>query len=1128
MSWLAPTALNYYAVLQQIELAIMARRAAIDFRFGLRVSRVWFDGTSTPVPVGVTATSFTTTQTWRGGAGSGDPPYADPWNGHETDDYAPTSAWFLVFDHCNPDKVVKTRITGWTNAGQLGYADVTDFVTAGIIPSVASLAGRNWYIIRGDYGLWTSDRVIERPNAREWAKGTVAEYHDDPLHPATVTNPTTSSMKDAGNRWVAADVVGRDLLLYADDGFLKRVVVTDYADGVFYFAAQAWTPAVGSPYCVVETGKRAIPGRKPESPFCWFRGLRGGRTSAFLGASQPVLKPEQSIQLDTFDGTACTTETVRAFDRDVWTEDQPSADDLSCGRLPEKCYTPHFHTTIRALQYDIEDLSTHMVEMKSYAGLGARQIPAMRPARLFALLGLPAITLTGYSVVGTSGNAVTFASSIAGSLPYAPIKVHWLIDGPGSVGGGYGTGLLSASGLETAAASGGGDNFTAGEHDAAGCSITVAFGWDGFARREFAQMFPRTGWIADTDGVAAIDPPAIDYGEDGCNGLGYWFKRAASTHYLEARTETVDWSVEGVYLETGPAFADGELARYVGRNWANPAAIGIDGAPVNPTDPAGDYFGRMAVSLLAPADETARRKRLRGRATGGTPTQIWNTATDFWGGGGTLRVESGNASGGSTTTLVDSTKTAEPARCAWHATRFRGALASSWQGFALEVLMAGADFDDPAAVVEKALVGSGDETTGTLTWSVALSGSASGKAWRIREPRYEPNALEGRTVTVTHDDGGGATTVETRTILGNDDVTLFLDSPLSFTPDADTLYEIHDPRLGDVYRRVSGAWEVATGADAVRTGVTTPADFTGSPEFNLPDYVRRWGRYTFRDAACGLLMTRMQAALDLLGWVKDDAAWGHRDDPLTPLDNLAANSAQNGYAGCIDPLDGVCVADDRPGFGGALTYTKLHDERTALQNRWASGGSPSAGGNVLAEDENPPKAVYTIHRDYASSSETPNTYGERAGDSELVEASRRWNKLHTFLPALRPCGIEASVDVDWYGYSTVNEADTPDGSTGVDGYDLVVFKPGPINVQYRKWTLLDSAGGADAIAGGEVISGRIGEDLSVAPGAPPLPSDTPDADDGAGNAGPPKAHYAGFYVADKVAILKYSFPIPTP
>jgi hypothetical protein len=71
------------------------------------------------------------------------------------------------------------------------------------------------------------------------------------------------------------------------------------------------------------------------------------------------------------------------------------------------------------------------------------------------------------------------------------------------------------------------------------------------------------------------------------------------------------------------------------------------------------------------------------------------------------------------------------------------------------------------------------------------------------------NPWKGLKVKLTQPDGTTATVV----VEGNHGDTLFIPDP-GFAVDAGTSYAIDVPRLGDVFKRVSGAWVTTSGMGA--------------------------------------------------------------------------------------------------------------------------------------------------------------------------------------------------------------------------------------------------------------------------------------------------------------------------
>lgn len=1123
--WLDPTLnnLNWYGLYKQITLAILYRRQVVGGMFyGARVARAWAEFTA-PGTVGETTLTTATTMTWRGGVGSGDPPYENPWGPGLTDIWAPIS-WVLVFDHCDPDKVVKTRINTWTNAGTLTYQNLRDNVTSRRIDSLADLAGRRCIIIRGDHGLWTDDLVCERPNAHEAAAGEVRTYHDDPDHPLTVTSPTHTKITDRKRTYRPDRVIGGDLLVYADDGFLKRVTVTGYADQSFQFATVTWTPAVGSNYSVVPPGRHAVPGNHPPSPFAAYRGYQRSCPASYLGTPGFVNKMAQSVEIPEWDGSACNVQTVKAVDAFVRTEDQPDPLDMACGRLPEFVYTPHVHKTLRGLQAAIEEISSSFVQMRTYTGQD--HLNNLVPAAMFEQLGTPTVRLFAYTVSGTGGtNTFTFGS-VGGFAPEYPIKVAWCLTKGhyGNYKAGYGQ--LTQTSL-TAEQLGDFPTFNDDDDDA-GVTLLIALGWAGFPRREFARLYPRTGFIPDVgaDGGGhqyAIDPPVINYADTGCLGAGKWVRREASTKYLWARVEGVGYDAENFMLETGEVFGDTQVARYAGENFQNPNAIGLGGTPLSADDVTAPYFGYMATSHRPPEPERLWDRVLhRNQCTDASTTTTLETDQDAWLGRGVLRVEDMVAGAGSSSTqLVDSTKTTEPNRCTWYASRFIN-FAFPWTGFVVEFLWSGTGWDDPDAVIHRRVVATGNDAAGALSWTEALPGTCEGKTARIREPRYELNGLEGRKVVIRKRDPADPAVLleQTRTIVANDDYRRFLDFPLPWPPDARTTFDVQEVTIGHVMKRASGAWAIATGADATRIGIHTAKPFTKNPSYNVPHYMHRYGRHCLRDVVCAHTFRQMQDALDLLQWHPLPVTW------QTSALSTPTVSETNGIGAGATDCGGDYDASD------TVTYIPKGQSPGVAEAHYEHASCPAS--SFATDVPSPPKALYKWQRQYHESTESLNPFGEYSGDTSLIAIDANWSRLVVSLPLTRGCGMGATAVVDYYVWSQVDAVDSPDGtendSTG--HRDKFTFEAGHDPFLYHKWALAASTTGADAVAGGDYQSPRIGDGRAgagsgapLAPGRPPAPPDPPPWDPDT-SGGKTYFSYGGFYLSDQIAVVKYTFPIP--
>jgi hypothetical protein len=201
--------LNWLDRINQIQQAVRARCAvAGELEWWPQPVRTWVEGT---VPSNITETTFTDAgQPW-------DPDFDNPWVpidvDPDTDGWQTPTSWRLVIDDCDYTKVVQADITSIATGGVLTYDNLRDFVTAGVIPSIASLIGKEYFATRqGTVDLsgraWWSDQLLEWSNVRAYGLGTV-------------TGATTSTIEDANAPgWHADELVGKDLLVYGDDGFL--------------------------------------------------------------------------------------------------------------------------------------------------------------------------------------------------------------------------------------------------------------------------------------------------------------------------------------------------------------------------------------------------------------------------------------------------------------------------------------------------------------------------------------------------------------------------------------------------------------------------------------------------------------------------------------------------------------------------------------------------------------------------------------------------------------------------------------------------------------------------------------------------------------------------------------------
>lgn len=927
MAWPIPPAANIDiqdpAFLKQFWLAARERYLVATYGSWPRHGYTYASGT---VPAGVTVTTFTDPD-------AGTPPGSGWCTGTGTlnpfacgvPDSMPDAAtdFDVVFDHADPELVVRARITSWT-ATTLTYETIVDAVTSGQIPSAASLAGRRYYITRrlshaSGRGLWWSDRVLEWGNDYEYARGLVV---------AGAAGSLTANVQAGGDlhrdpaenvppTWAVNEHAGREVLFYATDGLLKRRTVTANTADVLTFSGTAAVPNVGAAYCVVAPGARAYPGRPHVHPFTWYRGYMEHfwsrrPTGEAEGTRLPVTTVATPVSAG---GGLCTTIADPVWDFDLYTGVTADgtlgeADFSDCGRPSDKFYGPDLWKTLRGLQVALEDVSVYFVEPKPYTGL--RGIPRLVPATAFKLAGINHYTTTSTDVPGDQGGTLEVG---AVGAPYFPVDVHWaLIDGRGYAYK-YGTGILSNATTLIARADPSGDpvfsTFVPGgpPEDDEGKTVVISLGWTRYAPRQFRRMFPKSCFVPDVitdpgppETKTIKDPPSVhDYATLTCAGVGGWVKRPASTTYIDYDNATsASPSADGFGKDRSDRpFSAGDLARYVGDNWNDPTIDASGGgSPIGTADATDaallvNYYDRFFVGRHAPDVQVGIDAQTRGTATGGTTTTLTDTAQnwfDFWSGDGVLRTEAGTATGGSETSLIDTAKTTEPARCWWNDGRFDG-FGGSFVGFVVEVQAV----DE---VWHKRAIATGNSTGATLTWAEPLPFSAAGRPYRIREPRYEVNRYEGRRLVI-HPPEGDSQTV---TITANDDTTLCFTPALPAAVVAGSTYRIEDPPTGGVWKRVGSAWVAPVGADAVRTGVSVPADFHRRQTENLPTYDKRFWRYLKGDAVGLSVFDELYRFANVLRWTRATGSWDCKPGETQPNErNSRATNPSFGNPACSDP-----------------------------------------------------------------------------------------------------------------------------------------------------------------------------------------------------------------------------------
>lgn len=985
-----------HGFIRQFWFALRERYQASGRAIWPESSMPWYSGL---VPAGGISNVSLTDPNANDGNGWCDATHDNPWDCSAGPvRTSPGSAgWYLVFDHCDdPTKVVKTRITSWTST-TLNFESIADHVVAGYV-TLADL-GPKYYIIRGDWGLWWHERFLEYPNDYEYAAGTVTAYFDDANNPTVRTDPTDHSLKDAAGQWAVDEHAGRDLLVYAEDGSLKRVSVSSNTADTLSFSTQGWAPKVDGKYSVVAAEGKAYPGKPPVYPYAWYRGH-------FDSASAHYPAPESNSYLHGTDIPAitvghpdvgsygdCITKYEDAFDQDVHLAIDPSDEQLDCGYPPDKFLSPDFWKSLRAIQCGCQDVCGYFVEDKSYDGLPA--IPRFVDATFFKAAGINAVTAV-ISGVDAGGGAVLNLS-----LPYAtPIELYYaVLDRSGTP---YKFGTLTAT--SNTHVTGAFEDLPAPGNSDVGRTVVLSPGWSRLIPREFRRMFDKTCFIpdmVDVPQVAVENPSVLDFATSGCTGVGSWLTRPRSAAYVEQdKLGPVD---------TEP-FVTGDVARYVGDNWND---------PINAAEPLVKYFDHYYTGQFPAAVQLTIDGQRSGSATAGGTTFLTDTSQDWWDAqwyepSSNMHVESGTAGTGSTTTsLRDTSKAAGADNCWWATSRFPDA-SGPYVGFTVEIVTSGVDFDDVDAVIEKRLITSGDATLVSIGWVEPLSTTWQGKPYRIREPRgYELNRWKGRRLRLTKPD---ATVIET-TILGNDDQTLFF-ADVGFAVASGTPYEIVDPPVGTIWQWSGNRW-------------INPVPDGCVERVPPPTSVRRYGRFWKGDYLTAALFNELYRAINALRRTKHLASWDSRADDAVPEEN------------------------NDIGFDGDSTMGSLGDDKTHASNRY---GGADEGFDPLSEQSGAPYAQGVLNR-FGDRYPGPSGVEDISHGAYL----RRQYAYPVVTGLPQGCALPTShmsCSVEWYAYSWIDQADHPPGDPLGSGSNYR-FDANGDPVQYHKWTLVASAGAAN-------------------------------------------------------------------
>lgn len=749
-------------------------------------------GSESGVITGITATSITdTTKAW-----STAPKRWVSWTTGAT--WNPVDYDLVIGDDYfgEPQTIIRVPITD-NSADTLTVGDMTNWVTAGYVPSLASLVGATFTIIRrdGTYYPWWHQRWPQRPNDKKLAQGSVS-------------SATTSSATVIGAGWTVNQFAGKAFFGFDSGGLIRKVTIASNTNDTLSWSAQSWTPS-GAFEIQESTSSVCWPGITADPMLAWYRGYMDSvRTHFQNDASVAVKYPATNITYTLWNGVACASTSDPIFDVDFIVDYQDNCTDR------DKHFAKDIFKTFRGWQMILETMASAFIEARTWDGE-----PYIENFRIATWLKKANINYLG-TFTDTADGSGQADFSISGLPTPAPTYFYAILKNDSEQVVASGTSSASTLTITGLTAS---TTYRA----------VVSLGWTRKIPMMFRGLFDSTYFEPDDDG-GLVDPPEETF-------PGTWVTIPKSTALLE-------YGTDGSIIES-QAFINGDRARYVGDRWQDYGFAGNAGGTI--ADDLEPYWMKGARRRHPEAAETTLRAQLAGTVAGGgagwlrTEDQDWYT--DNWYAGGVLITHTGTASGGSTTALSDTSKSGSSF---WDGTRGR------WLGHSIEI-------EASPGAWEARLCTGYNAGTQTITVSPAWSSTASGKAYRIREPKYQLNRYIGRTVTLTENDG---TTTHTATILGNSDNHLFFSG--STSPAAGWTFEIDDPIVGSVFNRTAGAWVI-----------------NANPRRAEPDFITRYGRYSLNDYAGVHLQEELYKGINALRWIKIAFGWHNFDASMVEEDN---------------------------------------------------------------------------------------------------------------------------------------------------------------------------------------------------------------------------------------------------
>lgn len=896
-----------------------------------------------------------------------------------------------------PEKMVRVPIVANTETTlQLGKT-LNDWVNGNVFSSLASLVGKKAWIVAqnngtNNYPFWHDRWRLGFNDGSYWSVGTATSGN-----PSGIRFELHSYDRDI----VQNEFASKYLYGYATDGDLYRSQIngnsasfgtpTRYCDlylpsGVEFNNSLEIYNSSSNRYWPAQD---AWPGL-----FRWYGGYMDNYMSHGANGSLQYESPiaATSIPMDIIPD-------ISALDIDAHT----LFDELDAPA--DYWYAPHFYRSIRTLQKAIEDESTAWVEDTNHDN--NPNIHNFTVAEAFEGAGINNYNTTA-AVGSTTSGQVDFSINLPshgfGTDVYYTLLTHRNV-------------VIFSGIMENQSSTS--VSFTVGEsYDGKTFTLVYSWGWTREIPRRVLSLYDKSIFFPDYDddeeNPQLVDPPTEMF-------PGYWETYSKSTEYAE-------YDKRGFLQEGYGSFVPGQKAIYVGDNKYTGNILGFsEQISIDPSD-YNPYINNGAFGDLPLATQAIHDASLTGTVTSGNHRFLIDNTKDWWdpiwhSEQPSMPVHTGNATGGSLTTLIDNTKIGNGY---WDETtgRFFDFIVVFSSGVNAGLRVPCTNFDD---------------TTATLTLREEYLGASiqAGDGYEIREPTsYELNKWQNRKLILNT---GSGTSYNT-TILYSDDQSLHFEE-IAEPVQPGWTYQIVDIRVGHTVVRTSDGWE-----DDSR------------PQAREPDHLTRYGRNRRGDYTPALLLNEMYLMIDQLSALLHGYGWTAKGENNTWSPDGDIEIIFN-YTEPPFEIDGIVydwaeawdvLENGRPSIGYTFGFREI----------WENG---SATGPV---DAAPTTATTTFNEDFFA--------GNTDGAATFANAAARYA-----YPSGNGVPVVKSSTTTFYARASSTddaESATETEEAGVER-NVNVFDPGLTGLHFNTFTNIGSVTSSDS----HRVGARLGDPIEELP-----------------------------------------------